>query len=596
LANTNSNIIDAAGTGLAGASSAIGWAATSAGYVLGVDNTVGNGILVKTTAVGTGSYIAKFESGGSNRVSIRADGNVGIGTTTPTARLSVVGTHGSQMYVGTADGFGYKIGRNTSDGFLEFQGNQVGATGYNFQSSAGGSSLIILNNGNVGIGAVPSASLEVKPSALGTQTSMILRSARNQGDAATNQTILMVNPFNSNAQLGFIDYLGRYGINPGLNSSLNQGIIDTSLLLGTRIAGAKGIIVRGVTSQTASLYEAQNDTGTPIFSVGSGGGGYFAGNVGIGTTNSSSLLTVAGSGATPGAILISQIGSQSANPFEIRNSSNSLVANFDSSGSIYSSYFNSTFGMNITSGDITVSGKIGIGTTTPSYPLHVVAAGSDVARFNGTGSTQCTVVAGTGWSCSSDINLKKDIEALSSFSTLDQLLELNPVSYRWKDGNNDQILQHGFIAQDVEGIFPELVTTDSASGLKSLSMGGMIPYIVSAIQEMAHKIANISKWFGSNGDKFKVEGEVCVDDVCVTKEQFKALLQNGNTGGGSSGGGGSSTPEPEPVVTEPEPTPTEPEPEPTPTPTPEEGAGSGGGGSEVPPVEESAPEPASVVE
>ena len=63
-------------------------------------------------------------------------------------------------------------------------------------------------------------------------------------------------------------------------------------------------------------------------------------------------------------------------------------------------------------------------------------------------------------------------------------------------------------------------------------------------------VKEIGVWFVDG--KFKVQNDVCVDDVCVTKEEFKAMLLRGK-----SGGSGYSAPSPVPLVT------------PTPDPVPE---------------------------
>jgi hypothetical protein len=47
--------------------------------------------MVETAATDTGSYIFKAESGGVNRFSLRADGNIGIASTSPNTRLDIVG-------------------------------------------------------------------------------------------------------------------------------------------------------------------------------------------------------------------------------------------------------------------------------------------------------------------------------------------------------------------------------------------------------------------------------------------------------------------------------------------------------------------------
>ncbi len=107
--------------------------------------------------------------------------------------------------------------------------------------------------------------------------------------------------------------------------------------------------------------------------------------------------------------------------------------------------------------------------------------------------------------CSSDINLKKNITDFnnkeftlqenfntSDISILERLNYLTPVNYNWKneiDGTDKHI---GFIAQEMEQIFPNLVFIDFATGSKSIAYTNMIPYMVKAIQEMDLKINEIN--------------------------------------------------------------------------------------------------------
>lgn len=97
----------------------------------------------------------------------------------------------------------------------------------------------------------------------------------------------------------------------------------------------------------------------------------------------------------------------------------------------------------------------------------------------------------------SDRSLKKDIEEIKS--GLYEVAALRPVKWEWKDGEEAEYPAFGFVAQEVEKILPQLVssyTRKDGSESKLLSSQGMIPYLVSAIQEQQKQIEELRRKLG----------------------------------------------------------------------------------------------------
>ena len=84
----------------------------------------------------------------------------------------------------------------------------------------------------------------------------------------------------------------------------------------------------------------------------------------------------------------------------------------------------------------------------------------------------------------SDCRLKKDIKNIEYNN---ELLKLNPVSFKWIDPNKSNSSNVGFIAQDIEEIFPELVK-NGVDNYKSVNYTGLIPYLVKHIQHLEERI------------------------------------------------------------------------------------------------------------
>ena len=86
----------------------------------------------------------------------------------------------------------------------------------------------------------------------------------------------------------------------------------------------------------------------------------------------------------------------------------------------------------------------------------------------------------------SDRRFKKEIRPLER--SLDKTLKLNGVSYKWNvkefpDKGFTDDTQIGFLAQELEEVYPELVHTDS-DGYKSVSYEKVTAILVEAVKEL----------------------------------------------------------------------------------------------------------------
>lgn len=121
------------------------------------------------------------------------------------------------------------------------------------------------------------------------------------------------------------------------------------------------------------------------------------------------------------------------------------------------------------------TGKVGIGINAP-------AAALDVA-----GDIQYTGVI----TDVSDKRLKANINPLAD-ATLEKILKLRPVSFNMKD--NLTALEFGFIAQEVEEVFPDLVkTANDKDQTKSVNYVGLIAPLVKSVQELSAMVQDLKK-------------------------------------------------------------------------------------------------------
>jgi hypothetical protein len=192
---------------------------------------------------------------------------------------------------------------------------------------------------------------------------------------------------------------------------------------------------------------------------------------------------------------------------------------------------------------------VGIGITTPVYPLHIYsnvplsgnaiyhivlesplgwwtlgidnqAGDADlIFRSNETsGTTVAFVEPGDGsWHSSSDRKLKKNIQPMTHI--LERIQFLEPVSYHRLNQDENEKLEIGFIAQDVYEVFPEYKTakekydiwtlgyadfgTIAIAGIKELKAekDNEIEELQSRIVELESKLATFEKMMAEYGNR-----------------------------------------------------------------------------------------------
>jgi hypothetical protein len=90
----------------------------------------------------------------------------------------------------------------------------------------------------------------------------------------------------------------------------------------------------------------------------------------------------------------------------------------------------------------------------------------------------------TAFTNNSDARLKKNIESLGN--PLSRLLQLRGVTFEWKEPEehgNHAGTQRGFVAQEVEKVFPEWVGVDN-KGFKTLNLTGLEPMLVESLRAL----------------------------------------------------------------------------------------------------------------
>lgn len=129
------------------------------------------------------------------------------------------------------------------------------------------------------------------------------------------------------------------------------------------------------------------------------------------------------------------------------------------------------------------NGNVGIGTADPGMKLDVdgdirIATASKlyVGATATCDSTGCTAAP-------SDIRYKENVTPLRD--SLDNILKIQGVSYDWidKQAFNDKH-QIGFIAQDLEKIYPEVVKTDEKTGFKSVMYDKLVAPLIEAFKAL----------------------------------------------------------------------------------------------------------------
>lgn len=132
------------------------------------------------------------------------------------------------------------------------------------------------------------------------------------------------------------------------------------------------------------------------------------------------------------------------------------------------------------------AGTLGVGAPNPTAKLHVTGDARIEGDLTVTGMVNGTVIV------PSDRRLKTDIGPIEG--ALARILRLEGVRYRYRTEDFPERLsdtgpQYGVIAQDLEGVYPELVRTDR-NGYKAVNYIGLIAPLIEATREVATSCAD----------------------------------------------------------------------------------------------------------
>jgi len=380
---------------------------------------------------------------------------------------------------------------------------------------------------NIGIGGSPSGSykFEVTGGGAGVSTGDFYV------DSANNAVYVGKQSSNSGDNTKFyvrnrINTLTALSVDPGGNGSVD--VVGTfTATRGVKLATATGQVLIGSNTSTIGtalevvgdiyasnkIYAVNGTAANPSIRFFAGASGLYSttgDDLGI-TTNGTSRLYISSTGtATLSGTFVQSPSSGSGGFYIDRGTSTQspYISWFNGSGTRlgYMGYSNTNVGLYLeNSANFVVSGgNVLIGTTSAPSAYGLVAIrgtnqgltiqdavsngyrslyyqSGNLYFYNGTNEGYLS--SGGTWVNASDVTLKKDVKEIEY--GLKEVMELKPKWYRMIEDDLEQI---GFIAQDVEEVLPELVST-SEKGMKGLSYGQLTAVLVKAIQELEVKVS-----------------------------------------------------------------------------------------------------------
>jgi hypothetical protein len=122
------------------------------------------------------------------------------------------------------------------------------------------------------------------------------------------------------------------------------------------------------------------------------------------------------------------------------------------------------------------------------------ASANSFAGWNNNTKTFAVKGDGTVWSrlnaYTSDSTLKENFGKIEKPE--ERLLKLNGLRYNFKSAKNKTRKNYGFIAQDVEKIFPNIVY-ENDQGIKGIALAELIPVIVEVLKKQQTNINELTK-------------------------------------------------------------------------------------------------------
>jgi len=356
---------------------------------------------------------------------------------------------------------------------------------------------------SVAAGATYMDTLELETNYTGTDTEVVrglFGTVRATASSLTDAVNITGIDYNVTArgsglsEVGTLNATYVYGMDLSVGAAVTAGPGGTGVV---NVANMYGINLVGGTDSGPNIYvdnayglyiDGFDDATNASFAVyAKNGKNYFGGNVGIGTTAPLEALQVANP-ANSGGIILKPYAGITHNTISGKDGEGLIINAFDigaypsTPGAQIILNYDGRMNFQSNNGGLkdrlyirAVTGNVGIGTSAPNYLLQVGDAGDgSEARAN-------------AWNTLSDKKYKDDIEPIDNGSEV--VNKLQGVTYKWKVNEQQSA---GFIAQDLEKVLPNLVSTDSA-GIKSIEYSGIIPYVVEAVKAQKNEIADLQE-------------------------------------------------------------------------------------------------------